>query len=150
MHNINSTISKLEAFSWNGIDSSSTSRQLDVRPGEKERNFINGADDSEIILVDEVFCPLCCAPLADDEVCNAVTAHTGSLSGVCDSCRHQIFGAITAGGAPAESENTVLEKLPRCVVKNIEKTAIKWNKVSLNLTGEELSANELRKLIAFG
>jgi len=108
VHNINSTISKLEAFPWN---EPSFESELDQEAIETE-----GEDLNVGIQVDEVLCPLCCAPLAFEEVLNIGYGDGGPIAGVCDSCRHQIFADANDGG-------DVLQNLPRCIVENIKGTA---------------------------
>ncbi|KAL4535193.1 hypothetical protein Ndes2437A_g05923 [Nannochloris sp. 'desiccata'] len=117
VHNINSTISKLEAFPWN---EPSFEGELDQEALEK-----NGEDLNAFMGLDEVLCPLCCAPLAQDEIVNIVNGTGGAIAGVCDSCRHQIFANANDGG-------NVLQKLPRCVAENIERTARTWTRMALN------------------
>lgn len=72
--NINSTVSRLEAFPWNK----------------------GGGDEAAAC---EALCPVCFSPLADDEVCGAGAGAHGELAGVCDSCVYQIFGGAGGGGA---------------------------------------------------
>jgi hypothetical protein len=118
VHNINSTISKLEAFPWN---EPSFEGELDhLEAVEKE-----GKESSAFKRPDEFLCPLCCAPLAEDEISNIITGTGGPIAGVCDSCRHQIFASENDGG-------DVLQKLPRCVVENIKQTAKRWTEMAKN------------------
>lgn len=63
-YNINSTVSKLRNFSWNDGDTE----------------------------YPEILCPLCYAPLADDELLNLTSPSNYQLTSyACDSCRNQIF-----------------------------------------------------------
>jgi hypothetical protein len=71
--NINSTVSRLQAFPWN-----------------------EGGEGAEAC---EAVCPVCFSPLADDEVCGASEGAYGELAGVCESCVHQVFGGAGGGGA---------------------------------------------------
>jgi tRNA(Ile)-lysidine synthase TilS/MesJ len=131
VHNINSTISKLEAFSWNELSSNE----------KKERKDLQEVVET-VVEEEEVFCPLCCAPLAEDEIAAIITGGIeGKIAGVCDSCRHQIFAAANDGG-------DVLTKLPRCVVDSIDQTAATWTYMALHPEEIGLTEAELRQIKA--
>ncbi len=140
VHNINSTISKLEAFPWN--DPSFESRQQLTGAAVDHSTTSSPAmldKNGEIDEIDEVLCPLCSAPLAEDEIASIITGTGGEIAGVCDSCRHQIFNSVDDGGE-------VLHKLPRCVVENIGRTATAWTYMARHTEEIGLSEAELSQL----
>jgi len=104
VNNVNSTISKLEPFSWNN--------PADVAVGLPKAK------------VSDSLCPLCCAPLAAEEVlkteedCKRVLA----IRGLCDSCRHQIFGCLDGFPNVDARVFDILKLLPKDIVARIEMT----------------------------
>lgn len=140
VHNINSTISRLEAFPWNEM-------QPSIVAGERKKEskvsdaVIGDAHAGEAQQPPETFCPLCSAPLADDEVIGAASEGRRALAGVCDSCIHQIFGGAADGGE-------VLQLLPRNMAKDIAQSAEVWAKASEVAGGEAMSPDDLRRRVA--
>lgn len=83
-YNINSTISKLRSFCW-----TQARNGLDTGDDDCNDKDTGGAGDSEY---PEILCPLCYAPLADDEVLNLVNSSNNHVMRcACDSCCNQIL-----------------------------------------------------------
>ena len=138
VHNINSTISRLEAFPWN------ESQPGDAAVERKKDETSNGASIDVAAVsgisqpAPEVLCPLCSAPLADDEVVSAASESRGALAGVCDSCLNQEFGGAVDGGE-------LLALLPRGLGEDIANAAAAWGKARDVAGGEALTAEDLRR-----
>jgi tRNA(Ile)-lysidine synthase TilS/MesJ len=93
-YNINSTISKLRSFCWtqarNGLDTGDDDC-YDKDTGGAGDDYNDRASDSDY---PEILCPLCYAPLADDEVLNLVNpSKSHVMRCACDSCCNQILFA---------------------------------------------------------
>ena len=117
--NILNTISKLEAFPWNDPPAPAGSQ-----PGQQQQQANGGQvhcdeQQQEQQLV-AVLCPICSAPLADDELPGGSgsghaeangghtsggsgTAPAAAAAGCCLSCFQQILGGIAGGSASGSS-----------------------------------------------
>ena len=133
MPNILNTISKLEAFSWNeaplpaqqplrqGCAAAATEEQQRQQQRQQREEGRPAQQEASSLL-----CPICLAPLADDELPGsgeAASEHTSGGSGAtaaaqtagcCLSCSAQILGS-KAGGAPGSSSEGVAAALPASV-----------------------------------
>jgi hypothetical protein len=90
----------------------------------------------------EVLCPLCSAPLADDEVQRALSSTTKALAGVCDSCRHQVFDLYDDGA----SNLRIAALLPKRMRQSMELTG-KACEVAGQALGPSPPAFEVRRFI---
>ena len=108
INNINSTVSKLEAFDWN-----------EPVNEKQQRGAVKGTQH-----VAEVLCSLCYAPLADAEVCAIRDDDTdggGALTGVCESCKNEIFRSREEGDGA-----TVMALMPDCIRREIAEKRAAW------------------------
>jgi hypothetical protein len=128
--NIMSVIGKLEAFAWNG---------LGFEGGGQTESGNDRAGG-------EVLCPLCFAPLADDEleICVAAARGAKGAKGLpwCDSCRHGVLGCSE------ESAAEIVSLLPADICRHAER--LKSSLLSLGPESSNMYGGDLRAAYRLG
>lgn len=72
-------------------------------------------------------CPICFAPLHQDEVPTVEDCHASLIATCCDSCRAGIFGSIDKGDSFTNSTiDTVMERLPRSIVDSMHSSRCRF------------------------
>ncbi len=126
MPNILNTISKLDAFAWNDPPAPAgpsvrPGQQRQANGGQQHQEGQQQADEQQRLQQQQqlaaVLCPICLAPLADDELpgCRASdgnadassghtsggsgTASAAGAAGCCLSCFQQILGGVDGSGS---------------------------------------------------
>ncbi|PRW60032.1 Cytoplasmic tRNA 2-thiolation 2 [Chlorella sorokiniana] len=161
--NILNTISKLEAFPWNDPPAPAGSQPAG-RAGQQQQHA-NGSqqedEQQERQQMAAVLCPVCWAPLADDELpggssgsagADASSGHTSGGSGTvvaaaaagcCLSCFQQIMGGVAGSAGPSSS---VAAALPEDVQQQMAGLAAAGPRAAM--AGGPCGTEQLRQQIA--
>ena len=125
--NIMSAVGKLQTFYWNDVSMLRASSRAEAKSSSCTEEEVPPVEDlrSDNAKRAEVLCPLCDAPLADDELeyC-LLNVREGSRSDVdahfdlpcCDSCRQGIFVLRDSSRSPTE----IWSLLPRRIVRRAQ------------------------------
>ena len=111
--NILNTVSKLEAFPWNDTAAAVAALAPQARQQQQQQQGKVAAAAAGCVLL----CPICLAPLADDELPGGAASSTGldgsvhtsvgsraaQAAGCCMSCSSQILGNSAGSGGRADS-----------------------------------------------